>query len=313
MRKKTQLTGDTGQPAELAAATPEDALPRTHRKRAKNSPWWVDLVVGVVVAVIIMALAKAFIFQFFVIPSESMENTLMKGDRIFVSKMKNFQPIERGDIVVFEDRHNWLPDEYKNDNPTGFAATAFGQALDKGLRVLQLKPEYPGGYLVKRVVGVSGDHVTCCTVQNKIEVNGKAVAEPYLKKGANTIPVPFDVTVPAGKYWVMGDNRDNSGDSRYHQDDNNHGFVDEKQIVGRVMLRYFPVSRIKTFSNPGLNQLPHATKTAQPPASQPPDNQPLDNQPPTKQQPPILPPATEAVSPGVAPPGASPEGSKNGK
>ncbi|WP_296182763.1 signal peptidase I [uncultured Mobiluncus sp.] len=303
MRKKTQLTGDTGEPAELTAATPEDARSRTHRKRTKNSPWWMDLVVGVVVAVIIMALAKAFIFQFFVIPSESMENTLMKGDRIFVSKMKNFQPIERGDIVVFEDRHNWLPDEFKNDNPTGFAATAFGQALDKGLRVLQLKPEYPGGYLVKRVVGVGGDHVTCCNVQNQVEVNGKAVAEPYLKKGANTLPVPFDVTVPAGKYWVMGDNRDNSGDSRYHQDDNNHGFVDEKQIVGRVMLRYFPVSRIETFSNPGLNQLPRATKKAQPPTSQPPTNQ----------QPPTLPPATEAVSPGDASTGVSPEGSKNGK
>lgn len=303
MRKKTQLTRDTGDPAERAAATPESALSRTHRKKTKNSPWWVDLVVGVVVAVVLMALAKAFVFQFFVIPSESMENTLMKGDRIFVSKMKNFQPIERGDIVVFEDRHNWLPDEFKNDNPTGFAATAFGQALDKGLRVLQLKPEYPGGYLVKRVVGVGGDHVTCCNVQHQVEVNGKAVAEPYLKKGANTLPVPFDVTVPAGKYWVMGDNRDNSGDSRYHQDDNNHGFVDEEQIVGRTVLRYFPVSRIKTFSNPGLNQLPRATKTARPPTSQPP----------TKQQPPTLPPATEAVSPGAASTGATPEGSKNGK
>ncbi|WP_298635665.1 signal peptidase I [uncultured Mobiluncus sp.] len=299
MRKKTQLTRDTGDSAERAAATPEAELSRTHRKKTKNSPWWMDLVVGVVVAVVLMALAKAFVFQFFVIPSESMENTLMKGDRIFVSKMKNFQPIERGDIVVFEDRHNWLPDEFKNDNPTGFAATAFGQALDKGLRVLQLKPEYPGGYLVKRVIGVSGDHVTCCNVQNQIEVNGKVVAEPYVKKGANTIPVPFDVTVPAGKYWVMGDNRDNSGDSRYHQDDNNHGFVDEEQIVGRTVLRYFPVSRIKTFSNPGLNQLPRATKTARPPTNQPPPND---------QQPQTPPPATEAVSPG-----ASPEGVKNNK
>ena len=268
MRRKTQLTGDTGEPVELTAATSVDERSRTHRQKGKNSPWWVDLVVGVSVAVVLMALAKAFIFQFFVIPSESMESTLMKGDRIFVSKMKDFQPIERGDIVVFEDRYDWLPEEFKNDNPTGFAATAFGQALDKGLRVLQLKPEYPGGYLVKRVIGVGGDHVTCCNVKNQIEVNGKVVTEPYLKKGANTIPVPFDVTVPAGKYWVMGDNRDNSGDSRYHQDDNNHGFVDEEQIVGRTVLRYFPVSRIKTFSNPGLNQLPRATKTTQPPTDQ---------------------------------------------
>lgn len=106
MRKKTQLTGDTGEPAELTAETPAAARSRTHRQKGKNSPWWVDLVVGVSVAVILMALAKAFIFQFFVIPSESMESTLMKGDRIFVSKMKDFQPIERGDIVVFEDRQD---------------------------------------------------------------------------------------------------------------------------------------------------------------------------------------------------------------
>ena len=284
MRKKTQRTEGTGDPLELATVTPDTTRSHTHRGRAKDSPWWLDLVVGVVVAVVLMALAKAFIFQFFVIPSESMENTLMKGDRIFVSKMKNFQPVERGDIVVFEDRHDWLPDEFKNDNPTGFAATSFGQAVDKGLRVLQLKPEYPGGYLVKRVIGVGGAHVTCCSAQNQIEVNGKVVEEPYLKKGANLMPVPFDVTVPAGKYWVMGDNRDNSGDSRYHQDDNNHGFVDEEQIVGRTILRYFPVNRVKVFSNPGLNQLPRVTKQAPPPS-----------EPPSSPQP----PAPAAVSPGA--------------
>lgn len=256
MREKRKATDKTV--AEETGTEVADTGRSKHRRgdrEKKNSPWWLDIIIGVVAAVAIMAVAKAFIFQFFVIPSESMENTLLEGDRIFVSKMKNFQEVRRGDIVVFEDRHGWLPDEFKHDDDSGFAGTSVGHAIDKGLRILQLKPEYAGGYLVKRIIGVGGDHVMCCNAQNQIEVNGQAIKEPYLKKGANNMLLPFDVTVPEGNYWVMGDNRDNSGDSRYHQDDENHGFVEEDQVVGRVILRYFPLNRWRQFPNPGLDKL----------------------------------------------------------
>lgn len=226
------------------------------RLEKKQSPWWKDILIGVLATLLITTCIKAFMFQQFKIPSESMENTLQRGDQIVVSEMKNFQPVRRGDIVVFEDRYNWLPPEYKNDNPTGFDATALGQAVDKGLRLLRIRPEYPGGYLVKRVIGVGGDTVMCCDAKNRVVLNGKPLDEPYLKDGRDSVPYPFEVTVPKGKYWVMGDNRDNSGDSRYHQDDANGGFVDEEQIVGRTLLRYFPIMRWKTFENPGLDKLP---------------------------------------------------------
>lgn len=225
------------------------------KKNKRQSPWWRDILIGVVVTLLITTGIKAFMFQQFKIPSESMENTLRRGDQIVVSEMKNFQPVRRGDIVVFEDRYDWLPPEYKNDNPTGFDATALGQAVDKGLRLLRIRPEYAGGYLVKRVIGVGGDTVKCCDAKNHILLNGKPLIEPYLKDGLRTTPYPFEVTVPQGKYWVMGDNRDNSGDSRFHQDDANSGFVDEKQVVGRALLRYYPLARWKTFENPGLDKL----------------------------------------------------------
>ncbi len=226
------------------------------KKHRKQSPWWKDILVGVVATLLITTGIKAFMFQQFKIPSESMENTLLRGDQIVVSEMKNFQPVRRGDIVVFEDRYNWLPPEYKSDNPTGFDATALGQAVDKGLRLLRIRPEYPGGYLVKRVIGVGGDSVKCCDAKNRILLNGKPLDEPYLKDGLKSMPFPFDVVVPKGKYWVMGDNRDNSGDSRYHQDDENGGFVNEQQLVGRALFRYFPITRWKNFENPGLDKLP---------------------------------------------------------
>ena len=235
---------------------PSEAQPKEHGRRAKRkSPWWRDLLVGVLIALVLSASFKAFVAQQFKIPSESMEDTLAIGDQILVSKMKGLQPVQRGDIVVFEDRFDWLPAQYKDENLTGFSATTLGRGLDQGLRFLGIRPEYAGGYLVKRVIGAGGDHVVCCNAKGQISINGEVIKEPYVKKGANENPVPFDVVVPEGKYWLMGDNRDNSGDSRYHQDDANHGFVDEDQLVGRTWLRYYPPSRWKVFHNPGLNEL----------------------------------------------------------
>lgn len=243
---------------------------RAHRhalEQEKRNPWWKDILIGVGTAIILLAVVRAFFIQQFQIPSESMEDTLLVGDHILVSKMKNLQPIERGDIVVFEDRHNWLPEAYKHP-PRGFDATAMGQAVDKTLRFLQIRPEYPGGYLVKRVLGVGGDHVSCCNSAKQIMVNGVPLKEPYLKANNAKVAYPFDVVVPKGKYWVMGDNRDNSGDSRYHQDDPTKGFLDENQMVGKVLMRYYPLARLRTFHNPGLNKLPPAkaksTKKAPP-------------------------------------------------
>ena len=189
----------------------------------------------VVVSLVVSLLIKTFFVQFFYIPSGSMENTLQIKDRVAVNKLPFFsRTIQQGDIVVFRDPDNWL---YEDDSNPGPKIVVMGR---KALIQVGLIPDPAKQHLVKRVIGVGGDHIVCCNDQKLLTVNGVALQESYIFKGDPASDANFDVTVPQGKLWVMGDHRSASADSRFHVDDINKGMVPEKMVVGRVVAVIWP-------------------------------------------------------------------------
>ena len=211
----------------------------------------------IVVALVVSLFIKTFIVQFFFIPSGSMENTLQIDDRVAVNRLPFISNnIKRGDVVVFRDPDNWLP---AADIETAPFVIAKAKAALVAVGVL---PNPAKQYLVKRVVGVGGDHVICCTTTGKITVNGQEMVEPYIYAGNVPSDMNFDVTVPKGKLWVMGDHRGASADSRYHQEDINKGFVPLNRITGRVLAVIWPIKNISLVPNvDALNQPAVKTKT----------------------------------------------------
>ena len=178
------------------------------------------------------ALFKTFVIQWFEIPSGSMENTLEVGDEVAVT-MYDAQDLERGDVVVFTDPDHWLDVE----DPTGLRGV-----IRDTLVLIHLLPENTGHYLIKRVIGVAGDHIVA-DGRGSLTVNGAPLDETYLKNGISPSEVAFDVVVPEGFVWVMGDNRSNSADSRYHQDDAHGGFVPIDDVIGVAKQIVWPLSR----------------------------------------------------------------------
>jgi len=198
-----------------------------------------ELPILVVVALVVSLLIKTFVVQFFYIPSGSMENTLQIKDRVAVNKVPFIsKSINRGDVVVFRDPNNWLP-EIVDYNTNKYVAKAKSALVAVGVL-----PNPAKQYLVKRVIGVAGDHIVCCTKNEKLSINGVEVTEPYIYAGNKPSEMKFDVTVPAGKIWVMGDHRGASADSRYHQDDINKGFVPLSRVTGRVVAVIWPFKNI---------------------------------------------------------------------
>ena len=208
------------------------------RKR-KHLPASVEAVVLLVLALLLALGIKTFLVQMFFVPSESMEPLFVKNDRIMVEKWSYWNaPVKRGDVVVFEDRDNWLePGPPLN-------------AVQKGLAAIGLYPT--GGHLVKRVIGVGGDQVVCCDDKGRVTVNGVPLVEgSYVKKGSKPSDRQFSVTVPKGRLWVMGDNRSNSEDSRYHRQLPGGGTIAESAVVGKVWAIVWPVGRWDHIETPG--------------------------------------------------------------
>ncbi len=198
-----------------------------------------ELPVLVVVALVVSLFIKSFLVQFFFIPSGSMENTLQIKDRVAVNKVPFISNnIKRGDVVVFRDPNNWLPEivDYSTNKYVAKAKSA--------LVTVGVLPNPAKQYLVKRVIGVGGDRVVCCTKDGNLTINGVEVIEPYIFAGNKPSEMNFDVTVPKGKLWVMGDHRGASADSRYHQEDINKGFVPEYKVTGRVVGVIWPFKNI---------------------------------------------------------------------
>lgn len=220
---------------------------KVKRKRRRGAVREIPLLVGV--AVLIALVLKTFLVQAFVIPSGSMEQTIRIGDRVLVDKLTPWfgSKPQRGDVVVFHDPGGWLADEQtaKKNDPVGV------KQVKEGLTFIGLLPSDNEKDLIKRVIGVGGDHVKCCDTQGRVTVNGVPLTEgDYLYPGNNPSSTPFDITVPQGRLWVMGDHRDNSADSRAHQNTDYGGTVSEDSVVGRAMIIGWPIGHWTTLKEP---------------------------------------------------------------
>jgi signal peptidase I len=198
-------------------STGEPPLPPTAPPKTRAKPTWaVALEWGLLLfaALAIAVLIKTFLFQAFYIPSDSMVPTLKTNDRVIVNKLSyHLHPVHRGDIIVFKT------------------------PLDE-----QGRPIDPGVHdLVKRVIALPGETVEG-RADGRIYINGKVLKESYLPKGQSPGADFAPVKVPAQSYWVMGDNRSNSRDSRFFP--KSYPFVRKKDIIGRVILRLWPLNRL---------------------------------------------------------------------
>ncbi|WP_345044805.1 signal peptidase I [Streptomyces sannanensis] len=220
--------------------------------RRQQRSFWKELPLLIVIALVLALLIKTFLVQAFSIPSDSMQNTLQRGDRVLVDKLTPWfgsEP-ERGEVVVFHDPGGWLEGQ----------PTPEPNPVQKFLSFIGLMPSSEEKDLIKRVIAVGGDTVEC-KKGGQVHVNGKALVEPYIFPGNTPCDdAPFGpIQVPEGRIWVMGDHRQNSLDSRYHQELPGHGTVPVDKVVGRAVVVAWPISRWSTlpvpgtFDQPGLN------------------------------------------------------------
>lgn len=204
----------------------------------KRGSFWRELPILLGVAIVVAILVRAFVLQTFYIPSESMENTLLINDRVLVNKLVyDFRDPHRGEIIVFEAPRSWRSNPAEED-------------------------------FIKRVIGTPGDRVVCCDPQRRLIINGHPLDEPYLYSDGDVSDVAseedFDVTVPAGRLWVMGDHRSHSGDSR-EQYRTSHDVVTSTipvdAVVGRAFVLFWPFSRATWLTVPdGFDAVPDPPK-----------------------------------------------------
>lgn len=263
-------TSSTGAHAEAAPA-PARALSRKERRELDRrnqsrgrrmgglAGEFVFVIVG---ALLISAVLRAFVAQMFIIPSGSMENTLLVNDRVLVSKVSDFH---RGDVVVFTDPGGWLVEDSSTTSRSGGG---------KLLEDIGLLPSTSNNHLIKRIIGLPGDHVKCCDAQGRMSVNGVALDETaYLYTGPDGQQVkpsntPFDVIVPKDHLWVMGDHRNESADSRCHLGDvttgptGSNAFLPESDVVGPALVIAAPINRLHHLTVPAtFAHVPNATGT----------------------------------------------------
>jgi signal peptidase I len=212
---------------------------RTDVKSRRSIPLWAETILLLVLALVVSAVVKTFFVQMFFVPSASMRPLFVHDDRILVEKVSYWGDADpqRGDVVVFADPGRWLG---FTEEPTGVRKLLAGIGL------------YPtGGHLVKRVIGVEGDRVECCDRKGRVTVNGVPLNEDSYTLQAPGADREFSITVPDNRLWVMGDNRANSEDSRYHQDLPGNGTVPESAVVGKVWAVVWPFDRFNVLEQPG--------------------------------------------------------------
>jgi signal peptidase I len=238
--------------AAAANAGPAGTGTKTKRKGKKRS-FWREFPILVAIALVLAVVIKTYAIQAFWIPSGSMENTLEINDRVLVNKIVyHTRPIHRGDIVVFNGDGSWDPGPIPtNGNIFQQFGNGFASMFGFG---------HPGDILIKRVIGLPGDHVACCDAQGRVTVNGVPLTEgSYLYPGDSPSEQRFNIVVPPGRLWVMGDHRLVSDDSRDHMGDPGGGTIPESAVVGRAFVIIWPISRWRilpipaTFEQPKLN------------------------------------------------------------
>jgi signal peptidase I len=233
--------------AETQAGHPvSEARRDVHHRRATVTPMLRESVIVIGLALLLSLIVKTWLMQAFYIPSESMENTLVIGDRVIVNKLvPSAISVNRGDVIVFADPDHWLPATIPVQR------SPLASALNSTLVFVGLLPSDEGNHLIKRVIGLPGDHVVCCNQDKKLTLNGVALNEPYLFPGDVPSQEFFNIIVPAGKVWVMGDHRSDSADSRPHDENSGGvlGSVPESLIVGRALTVVWPFEHLSWLSD----------------------------------------------------------------
>ncbi|MFI2263459.1 signal peptidase I [Streptomyces tubercidicus] len=232
------------------------------KKAKKPRAFWKELPILIGIALVLALLIKTFLVQAFSIPSDSMQDTLQRGDRVLVDKLTPWfgSKPQRGEVVVFHDPGGWL-----NETPTPEP-----NPVQKVLSFIGLMPSAEEKDLIKRVIAVGGDTVECHGT-GPVKVNGKALKEDsYIFPGVTPCGDRAfgPIKVPKGRIWVMGDHRDDSLDSRYHQNLKGNGTVSEDEVVGRAFTIAWPINRWSTlpvpdtFDQPGINKAMAAAPAA---------------------------------------------------
>ncbi len=219
-----------------AGADPPEQEPEGSQasSRGRSAPWYRELAIIVISALVLSFLVRTFVAQAFFIPSGSMEQTLhgcpgCQDDRVLVDKVTyHFRDVRRGEIVVFNGTNSWPVQQAPvSGNPVA-------RALHEAAVLVGLAPAGEEAF-VKRVIAIPGDTVQCCDSLGRVEVNGTPLEEPYVFQDDHQ-PFGPEVLGP-GQLWLMGDHRGDSSDSRAH------GPVPEANVIGRAVLIVWPVSR----------------------------------------------------------------------
>lgn len=252
MSDPTREPVDPGRPHASGAAS-EPGLTRAGERRGRRrrgGGFWSavrEIFLIAASALVISFLIKTFLAQAFWIPSGSMEQTLVYGDRVMVSKIQaGPMAVDRGDIVVFEDPGGWLPPSQQVDR-----GAVVGAAV-RALEFIGIAPASQGNHLIKRVIGMPGDTVVCCDADGRLTVNGQPLdEEDYLFPGDAPSTLEFEVTVPDDSVWLMGDHRSNSRDSRANDDGTGQGgSVPLDDVVGQAFVLLYPFDNFTWFSVP---------------------------------------------------------------
>lgn len=249
-------------PAQPARA---ERTPAGTQEENKELPWYVEIPVVVVLTLLIMFVIQTFIGRLYVIPSASMEPTLHgengSGDRIFVEKVSYyFSDPEPGDVIVFAGTDSWN---------TGFDSNRSSNPVVRGMQEVGswvgLVPK-DENTLVKRIIATGGQTVSCQAGDPAVMVDGKPIDQSYTlqpsfypvdqSQGSDACGGPYfgPVTVPEDHYFMMGDNRTNSLDSRAHMGDELQGTIPEENIRGKVKAIVFPLSRMQGVDDPDIQQ-----------------------------------------------------------
>jgi signal peptidase I len=230
-------------------------------KQRARIPAWLEFPLLIVGAFLVAFVVKTFLVQAFYIPSGSMEDTLQVGDRVLVNKVVyHLRPVERGDVIVFDGTGSFISGDIVEPERT--PVESLGRLVGE---IVGLAPPRDTDF-IKRVIGVGGDRVVCCDVDGRITVNGVPLDErPYLYRNNPPSKQSFDVLVPEGTLWVMGDHRSASADSRAHMGDPGGGFVPVDKVIGRAFAVVWPFGNAQileipaTFEQPALEEAPSAS------------------------------------------------------
>jgi signal peptidase I len=243
-----ELVGDSPRRDRSTRKRNKKPIKNTRFARFKRNPFvafFIDLIVIVGAALILSLLVKTFLIRSFFVPSGSMLSTLQIDDRIIVNELvPAVIPIEHGDVLVFKDPGGWL-----GEPVAATAKSPLEQGTEWFLSAFGFAAPDSSQHLVKRTIGLPGDHIKCCDATGHLMINGVAINEVYLDKGIEPSLLKFDVTVPENKLWMMGDNRSSSSDSRYHSDLPSKGFLDKSFVVGRAFVVSWPINHWQWLDN----------------------------------------------------------------